>query len=99
MILILRKDKYILGRIGLYFWGFEEKLNYFRDLGREGKYFLGDEDIICRDTGRSMRYFQGSREHRPPWGPHSYKRLGDFFNVGYIVCVEGGGLCGLYSLK
>ena len=38
-----------------------------------------------------MHYFQGSREHRPPWGPHSYKRLGDFFNVGYIVCVEGGG--------
>ena len=29
VILILRKDKYILGRIGLYFWGFGEKLNYF----------------------------------------------------------------------
>ena len=29
VILILRKDKYILGRIGLYFWGYGEKLNYF----------------------------------------------------------------------
>ena len=29
VILIIRKDKYILGRIGLYFWGFGEKLNYF----------------------------------------------------------------------
>ena len=29
VILILRKDKYILGKIGLYFWGFGEKLNYF----------------------------------------------------------------------
>ena len=29
VLLILRKDKYILGRIGLYFWGFGEKLNYF----------------------------------------------------------------------
>ena len=29
LILILRKDKYILGRIGLYFGGFGKKLNYF----------------------------------------------------------------------
>ena len=27
--LILRKEKYILGNIGLYFWGFEKKLDYF----------------------------------------------------------------------
>ena len=39
VILILRKDKYILGRIGLYFCVFGEKLNYFRDLGSKGKYF------------------------------------------------------------
>ena len=39
VILIIRKDKYILGRIGLYFLGFGEKLNFFRDLGSEGKYF------------------------------------------------------------
>ena len=29
--LIVRRAKYILGRIGFYFWGFGEKLN-FRDL-------------------------------------------------------------------
>ena len=39
VILILRKDKYILGRMRLYFGAFGEKLNYFRDLGSEGKYF------------------------------------------------------------
>ena len=38
VILILGKDKYILGRFGLYFWGFGEKLNFFRDLGGEGIY-------------------------------------------------------------
>ena len=27
VILILQKDKFIFGRIGLYFWGFGEKLN------------------------------------------------------------------------
>ena len=39
------------------------------DLGSEAKFFKGYKDIICRETGRSMHYFQGSREHRPPWGP------------------------------
>ena len=29
VILILRKYIYILGRIGLYFWGFWEKRNFF----------------------------------------------------------------------
>ena len=37
--------------------------------GAEGKYFKGAEKIVFRDLGRSMHYFQGSREHRPPWGP------------------------------
>ena len=32
VILILRKEKYILGRIGIYFGGFGEKLNCFRAL-------------------------------------------------------------------
>ena len=47
--LILRKEQYILGRIGLYFWGFGEKLNYFRDLGSKGKILLGSQ----------RNYFQG----------------------------------------
>ena len=32
-ILIPRKDKYNLGKIGLYFWRFGEKLNYFLGFG------------------------------------------------------------------
>ena len=39
--LVLKKEKYILGRIGLNFWGFEEQLNYFGDLGSISKILLG----------------------------------------------------------
>ena len=43
----------MLGRIGLYFWGFGEKLNYFEGfweqrqilLGRRGHCFQGDGEI------------------------------------------------------
>ena len=52
VILILQKEKYILGRIGLYFWGFGEKLNYFRDLGSKGNILLGSRG----------NYFQGFEE-------------------------------------
>ena len=72
LILILRKEKYILGRIWLIFLGFGETLNYFRALGSKGKLLLGDEEIIFRDLGRSNHYFQGSRENRTPWGLISY---------------------------
>ena len=36
--------------------------------GAKAKYFYGAEEIIFRDLGRSMHYFQGSMEHRPPPG-------------------------------
>ena len=38
--------------------------------GSREKYFLGAEEFIVRDYGRSMYYFSGSREHRltPPEG-------------------------------
>ena len=39
--LVLKKEKYILGRIGLNFWGFGEQLNYFGDLGSISKILLG----------------------------------------------------------
>ena len=39
--LVLKKEKNILGRIGLNFWGFGEQLNYFRDLGSISKILLG----------------------------------------------------------
>ena len=32
------------------------------------KYFRGAEEFSFVDFGRSMHYFQGSREHRPTWG-------------------------------
>ena len=32
------------------------------------KYFQGAEEFSFRDLGRSMHYFQGSREQRPPGG-------------------------------
>ena len=51
-ILILRKDKYILERNDLYFWGSGEKLVFFRDLGSKGKILLGSRG----------KYFQGSGE-------------------------------------
>ena len=57
-----------LRRICLDFWVFGDKLNLglgFKDLG---KYFQGAEDFSFREMGRSMHYFQGSREHRPPLG-------------------------------
>ena len=39
--LVLKKEKCILGRIGLNFWGFGEQLNYFGDLGSISKILLG----------------------------------------------------------
>ena len=32
--------------------------------GAKEKYFQGAEEFSFRDLGRSMHYFQGSREHR-----------------------------------
>ena len=79
VVLILRKDKYILGRIGLYFWGFGETLNYFRDLGkrrqillgRRGHYLQGDQCIIFRD--------QGSTDP-PPWGGAHTLHIHNFYS-------------------
>ena len=38
--------------------------------GAKAKYFEGAEEIIFRDLERSMHYFHGSRDYRPPWGLH-----------------------------
>ena len=72
VILILLKEKYILGRIGLYFWDLGRSWTIFRDLGSKAKYFKGGKEIIYRDMGRSVHYFQGSREHRHPLGGSQY---------------------------
>ena len=83
--LILWKENYILGRIGLYFWEFGEKLNNFKDLGSKGKYFQGAEALSFRDLGRLMHYFQGSREHRPPPPPPVGASLLRISNVSMII--------------
>ena len=36
--------------------------------GAKEKKFQGAKVLSFRELGRSMHYFQGSREHRPPWG-------------------------------
>ena len=67
-MLILWKDKYILGRSGLYFWGEAElllgicgaKANTFRETRKLFAGRRGDQCIIFRDQGA----------HTPPWGPH-----------------------------
>ena len=41
----------------------------FKDLGSKGKYLQGAEEFSFRDSGRSVHCLQGSKEHRPPWGP------------------------------
>ena len=73
--LIPWKDKYILGRIDLYFGGFREMLTLSKEFGgAKEKYFQGAAEFAFRDLGRSMLYFQGSREHIPPGGLNT--RLG-----------------------
>ena len=64
--LTLWKENYILGRNGLYFGGEAELI--IRIWGAKKKYFQGAEVLSFRDLRKSMYYFQGSREHKPPGG-------------------------------
>ena len=57
----------------IFFWGgiwgdAELTLRISRE---KEKYFTGAEKFSFRELGRSMHYFQGSREHRPPGGSSS----------------------------
>ena len=53
----------------LIFWGnWEEAELILRIWGAKERYFQGAEEFSVMDLERSMHYFQGSREHRPPWG-------------------------------
>ena len=40
-------------------------------MGAKEEYFQGAEEFSFRDSGKSMHYFQRSREHRPPGGDGS----------------------------
>ena len=53
-------------------WGVAELS--LRILGAKGKSFQRAEEFSFRDLGRSMHYFQGSREHRPPPGGLTFIR-------------------------
>ena len=46
-------------------WGEAELI--LKIWGAKEKYFQGAEEFSFMDLGRSMHYFQGSREHRPHW--------------------------------
>ena len=59
VILILRKEKYILGRIDLYFSGSGEKLVYFRDLVSRGKILLGSRGNYFQGSGEINALFSG----------------------------------------
>ena len=53
----------------LIFWGiWGEAELILRIWGAKVKYFQGAEEFSFMDLGRSMHYFPGSREHRPPLG-------------------------------
>ena len=68
MILILRKDKYILGRIGLYFWGFGEKLNYFEGFGEQRQILLGRQGHYLQGDGEIDALFSGIKGAQTPLG-------------------------------
>ena len=53
----------------LIFWGiWGEAEIILRIWGANEKYSQGAEEFSFMDLGRSMHYFQGSKEHGPPWG-------------------------------
>ena len=46
------------------------EVELFLGFGEQCKnYFQGAEEVFFRDLGRSIHYFKGAREQRPPWGP------------------------------
>ena len=58
--------KYILGKIGLYFGGFGEKLNYFRDLGRKGIILLEGQGNYYHGFGEIKALFTGIKGAQTP---------------------------------
>ena len=68
VILILRKEKYILGRNDYNFWGSGEKLVYFRDLGSTGKILLGSGGNYFQGSGEINALFSGIKGAQTPQG-------------------------------
>ena len=70
MILILRKDKYILGRICLYFWGIGEKQNCFWGFGERRQTLSGRRGHYLQEDGEINALFSGIKGAQSPWGPN-----------------------------
>ena len=68
VILILRREKYILGRIGLYFGGIWGETVLILGICEARRNAFRDAENFIRDLGRSMHYFKEAREHRLPLG-------------------------------
>ena len=74
MTLILQKEKYTLGRIDLYFWGFWEELNYFQGFGEQGKILLGSRGKYFKGSGEINALFSGIKgAQAPSGGPHKLR--------------------------
>ena len=65
------------GRRAIYFQGFGEKGNLFSGIWGESItffffffFFFGGGGVM--ELGRKVVFLSGSREQRPPWGPHNY---------------------------
>ena len=59
VILILRKEKYILGRIDLYFEDLGRSWSICRDLGSKGKITLGSRGNYFQGSGEINALFSG----------------------------------------
>ena len=71
MILILRKDKYVLGRNDIFFGIWGEAGLFFRDLGSKGKILLGSRGNYFQGSGEINALFSGIKgAQTPPGGPH-----------------------------
>ena len=72
VILILRKERYILGRTDLYFWGSHSlgrSWSIFRDLGSKVKILLGSQGNYFQGSGEINALFSGIKgAQTPPLG-------------------------------
>ena len=85
---ILRKDKYILGRIGLYFWGFGEKLNYFQGFGERSQTFLGRQGNYLQGDGEMNALFSGIKGAQTLLGASIMLNLASFFKISHATHIK-----------
>ena len=67
----------VSGRRAIYFQGFGEKGHLFSGICGESIIFCGfreqgAKEKHFRELGRKVIFLSGSREQRPPWGPHRW---------------------------